>query len=68
MLVMNSETHYTLTGPSRAWRFQIWPGNCHLRGEKIISNPPFLTLPKDWNIGDVILAVIKLKYDLINRG
>lgn len=54
----NSDTHYSLFGDG--WLLDIYPGNQRLyRPENREPRAPFLELPNEWGLLDVVKAATK---------
>ena len=50
-----SEIHYELRS-KRGWRLNIYPGNLRLTPVAGPIRPPFLFLPEEWRLEDVLAA------------
>jgi len=61
-LEQHSEVHYSLqSSPDESgkyWRLNIYPGNRRLYHDRQHAKPPFLKVPPDWNLMDVIDSAI----------
>jgi hypothetical protein len=63
LLKRHNATHYSLTHPVKAWRLNIHPGNRRIYMDRNRPKAPFLKLPEDWSLEDVVTAAI-----LANEG
>lgn len=57
-LRMCSEAHYRLE--AQGWAIDIYPGNRRIYNPPGPRRGPFLRLPAEWNLGDVIDAAINV--------
>lgn len=56
-LEQHTDVHYSLSS-SDGWRLNIYPGNLRLYHNRDYKKPPFLKVPPEWNLLDVIDAAI----------
>lgn len=58
ILEQHTDVHYSLQSQTYGWRLNIYPGNRRLYHDRQHKKPPFLKVPPDWNLLDVIDAAI----------
>lgn len=56
-LLRHTDSHYSL-GVAGGWRVNIYPGNRRIYHDENRSRGPYLKLPGEWNILDVVEAAI----------
>jgi len=61
-LMQHSEVHYSITHPHRGWRLNIYPGNRRIYMDLNRPRAPYLKLPEDWSLEDVITALIQMTH------
>lgn len=59
-LVRHSEIHYTLRPANNGWLLNIYPGNKRLYYDRKYGKPPFIPLPLNWSLVDVVKKVGEL--------
>jgi hypothetical protein len=57
-LIRRSEVHYQLFLSKNSWLLNIYPGNQRLYCDRNRPKAPFLDVKTNWNITDVVKAVI----------
>ena len=55
-LTQRSDIHYQLYSPDAEWLLNIYPSNRRLYHDRNKSTPPYLQLPDDWTLLDVVNA------------
>lgn len=58
VLEQHTDVHYSLQSQMHGWRLNIYPGNRRLYHDRQHKKPPFLKVPPEWNLLDVIDAAI----------
>lgn len=57
ILIQHTDVHYTLSANN--WRLNLYPGNQRLYHDKKHKKPPFLEVPENWTLKDIVDACIK---------
>lgn len=58
ILTRHSDAHYTLRCDHQDWTLNVYPGNRRIHGSHNYDRPPYLKLPKEWTLLDVVKAAI----------
>jgi hypothetical protein len=58
VLARHSAVHYTLSLPG-GWWLNVYPGNRRLFWDRNRPRPPYLRLPLEWTLLDVVQAAIR---------
>lgn len=58
LLKRHNEIHYSITHPLHGWLINVYPGNRRIYADPNRPRAPFLKLPEDWCLEDVVSAVI----------
>lgn len=57
-LERHSDAHYSITHLATGWRLNVYPGNRRVYMDRNRARAPYLVLPRDWTLENVVMAAI----------